>query len=85
MTVDQRVYFLTTEAKRMLRKTESERGVVRLPADELPVSYILRNIDATLWRRVKAKAALEGVSVKALLERLLRAWVDAPADDAADR
>lgn len=39
-------------------------------------SYILRNIDPELWRRVKSKAALEGISVKALIERLLRTWVE---------
>jgi predicted HicB family RNase H-like nuclease len=38
-------------------------------------SYILRDIDPELWKRVKAKAALEGVSLKALIERLLRAWL----------
>jgi predicted HicB family RNase H-like nuclease len=38
-------------------------------------SYILRNIDPELWRHVKSKAALEGVSVKALIERLLRDWL----------
>jgi len=41
-------------------------------------SYILRQIDPDLWRQVKAKAALEGVSIKALIEQLLRAWL-APA------
>jgi plasmid stability protein len=40
-------------------------------------TYILRKVDDELWRQVKAKAALEGVSVKAAIERLLRAWVAA--------
>lgn len=40
-------------------------------------SYILRQIDADLWRLVKSKAALEQISLKALIERLLREWVDA--------
>jgi hypothetical protein len=40
-------------------------------------SYILREIDPDLWRRVKSKAALEGVSIKGLIERLLRAWLAA--------
>jgi plasmid stability protein len=40
-------------------------------------SYILRDIDDALWRRVKSRAALEGTTVKALIEQLLRAWVDA--------
>lgn len=38
-------------------------------------SYILRNIDPDLWRQVKSKAALDGVTVKALIERLLRDWL----------
>ncbi len=38
-------------------------------------SYILRGIDAELWRQVKAQAALEDLSIKALIERLLREWV----------
>jgi predicted HicB family RNase H-like nuclease len=38
-------------------------------------SYILRKIDPELWKRVKSKAALEPVSIKTLIERLLRAWV----------
>ncbi len=38
-------------------------------------SYILRQIDEQLWRRVKSKAALEGVTLKALIERLLRDWL----------
>lgn len=38
-------------------------------------SYILRAIDPELWKQVKSKAALEGVSVKALIEKLLRAWL----------
>jgi hypothetical protein len=40
-------------------------------------SYILREIDPELWRLVKSKAALEGVSIKLLIERLLRAWLGA--------
>ena len=38
-------------------------------------SYILRAIDPDLWKRVKSKAALEGVSIKALIERLLTGWL----------
>jgi len=38
-------------------------------------TYLLRGIDDDLWRRVKSKAALEGISIKALLEELLRAWL----------
>lgn len=42
-------------------------------------SYILRNIDPELWRQVKAKAALEGVSLRALIERLLQNWLKGAA------
>jgi predicted DNA binding CopG/RHH family protein len=38
-------------------------------------SYILRNIDPELWRRVKSKAALEGITIKALIEELLQTWL----------
>lgn len=43
-------------------------------------SYILRDIDPELWKRVKSKAALEPVSLKALIERLLRAWLASPKE-----
>ena len=38
-------------------------------------SYIVRGIDPDLWRQIKGKAAIEGVTVKALIERLLAAWL----------
>ena len=38
-------------------------------------SYILRDIDPDLWKRVKAKAALKETSIKATIEELLRAWL----------
>lgn len=38
-------------------------------------SYILRNIDTELWRQFKSKAALEGASIKALIERWIRDYV----------
>ena len=38
-------------------------------------SYILREIDPELWKRVKSKAAWEGLSIKALIEQLLDAWL----------
>lgn len=38
-------------------------------------SFILRDIDPDFWRKVKAKAALEGVTVKAAILALLEAWV----------
>ena len=39
-------------------------------------SYIIRGIDPDLWRRVKGRAALESLTLKALIESLLAAWVD---------
>jgi len=38
-------------------------------------SYILRNIDPDLWKALKSKAAAEGISLKALIEARLRAWL----------
>jgi hypothetical protein len=37
-------------------------------------SYLLRSIPADLWRKVKARAALEGVSVRALILRMLKEY-----------
>lgn len=38
-------------------------------------SYILRDIDPDLWKRVKAKAALRETSIKDLIDELLRVWL----------
>ncbi len=38
-------------------------------------SFILRGIDPAFWRRVKSKAAAEGVTIKALILRLLTTWL----------
>lgn len=38
-------------------------------------SFILRDIDPAFWRRVKSKAAAEGVTVKELILRLLTKWL----------
>jgi hypothetical protein len=47
-------------------------------------TYILRDIDPDLWRRVKMKAASEGVTAKDVILRLLGDWVKRakPAKDA---
>lgn len=37
----------------------------------------MKNLDRSLWQRVKSKAALEGLTVKALIERLLTSWLEA--------
>jgi hypothetical protein len=39
-------------------------------------AYILRNIDPSLWQRVKARAAGEGIQLRQLLMHLLRAYAD---------
>ncbi len=44
-----------------------------MPAETF--TYTMKNLDRGLWQRVKAKAALEGVSVKALIERLLKNYL----------
>lgn len=41
----------------------------------MPSFIQFRKVDDDLWRRVKAKAALEGTSVKAVVEQLLREWL----------
>ena len=38
-------------------------------------SFILRNLDPEFWAKVQAKAAAEGVTVKALILRLLSQWL----------
>lgn len=38
-------------------------------------TFVLRHIDADLWARVRAKAQAQGLSVKELIEDLLRGWL----------
>jgi hypothetical protein len=38
-------------------------------------AYILRDIDADLWRKVKSKAAAEGSTAKDVILQLLAEWV----------
>ncbi len=47
-------------------------------------SYLMRDIDDALWKRLKVKAAREGVSMRALLESLLLAAVSRPKPKALD-
>lgn len=35
------------------------------------MTYLLRGIDSALWRRVKSRAATEGISLRDLLVRFL--------------
>jgi hypothetical protein len=39
------------------------------------VAYIVRGIDPAVWRRVRARAALEGETVREAILRFLRAYV----------
>lgn len=41
-------------------------------------SFLVRNIDEAFWRRVKSQAALEGLSTKELILRLLSEWLKQP-------
>lgn len=50
---------------------------------ELPERYVLDEIPPELWRGVQAKAAVEGASLRAVLLRLLREWVQ-PSATAGD-
>jgi hypothetical protein len=48
-----------------------------VPKNELIMpSYILRNIDPTLWERVKARAAKEGHSLRWLFLSFLERYAD---------
>lgn len=38
-------------------------------------TYIMKNLDRAFWQRVKSKAALQGLSVRELIDQLLRGWV----------
>jgi len=38
-------------------------------------TFVLRHIDAELWARVRAKAHAQGLSLKVVIEQLLREWV----------
>ena len=40
-----------------------------MPAETF--TYTMKNLDRSLWQRLKAQASLEGLSVKALIERLV--------------
>jgi hypothetical protein len=40
--------------------------------------YLLRQIDPELWRQVKSKAALERLTIRELIEQLLRQWLYPP-------
>jgi hypothetical protein len=40
-------------------------------------NYLLDSIPAGLWTAVRAKATREGLSVRAAILRLLKAWVEA--------
>ncbi len=42
-------------------------------------SFILREIDDSLWKKVKSKAAAEGITLKELVTGLIEKWADAPA------
>jgi hypothetical protein len=50
-------------------------------SDEFPTTghttrYLLDHIPAIFWRSVRAKANREGVSMRTLILRLLRQWLD---------
>jgi len=38
-------------------------------------SYIIRQIDPEKWKRVRAKAALEGRTVRQVIDALVDAWL----------
>lgn len=56
----------------------SKRGYSRdfKPHGETGKRYLLDQIPAGLWMRVRTKAKQEGVSLRALILRLLTEWLD---------
>ena len=54
-----------------------KRGYSRefTPAPQGHKRYLLDKIPVPLWCQVQAKAKLEGVSIRALILRLLKEWV----------
>jgi hypothetical protein len=57
----------------------AKRGYSRdfKPHGDTGKRYLLDNIPAGLWTAVQAKAKREGVSMRALILRLLKDWLDA--------
>ena len=55
----------------------AKRGYSRefRPHGDTGKRYLLDDIPAGLWADVRAKAKREGISVRALILRLLKAWV----------
>lgn len=43
------------------------------------MTYLLRDVDPDLWKRVKSKAAREGISLRDLILRLLRSYLSGRA------
>jgi hypothetical protein len=48
---------------------------IRPPRGRGHLNYLLREIDPVLWRRVKVRAAQEGVPIRTVLLRLLHRYV----------
>jgi predicted HicB family RNase H-like nuclease len=42
-------------------------------------------VDEEIWRRAKSQAALEGITLREAIERLLQAWVDGKIDLHSER
>lgn len=47
-------------------------------------TYLLRDVDARIWRRVRDRAKTEGVSVRGIILYLLKAYADGRVAVAAD-
>ena len=57
--------------------TAKKRGYSRefTPAPQGHARYLLDKIPAPLWKQARAKAKREGVSMRALILRLLQQWL----------
>lgn len=61
---------------RMGRMTKRGYSKNFTPHGDTGKRYLLDQIPAGLWADVKAKAKREGISLRALILQLLKAWVD---------
>ena len=55
------------------------------PCDDDVTTYLLSAIPRKLWRRVRAQAVREDVSLRTLILRLLSEWLNGPARTGAPR
>jgi hypothetical protein len=75
---DRRIFEAMKGPTRIARMTKTKRGYSRefRPHGETGKRYLLDKIPAGLWARVREKAKREGISLRALILKLLTEWSD---------